>query len=223
MRYDDLRERLTLGLAFTSALVVMASTLASAALPPTFVAQQQDRAVRAYCVEWRKTQGKQPLSADQMNKQVVTRLERRYPEVFPECRADHQGRCMSWISALVEGLRRYGQHSLHEVCSNLQAEGAVSNRGSSSSGSPNKCVLCCRNTSRLPIDPASIHHRKGLKSLNRSWRFCDDSEPANRDGHPNMASARPNKTGRCPTLHHQDTSEPCSSRFGEEVAQPALS
>jgi hypothetical protein len=123
MRYDDLLERLTLRLAFSFALVVMASTLASGALPPTFAAQQQDRAVRAYCVEWRKTQGKQPLSADEMNKRVVTRLERRYPEVFPECRADHQGRCMSWINALVEGLRRYGHLSLNEVCSNLHDEG----------------------------------------------------------------------------------------------------
>jgi hypothetical protein len=101
MRYADLLERLTLRLAFSSALVVISSTLASAALPSTFVAQQQDRAVRAYCVEWRKTQGKQPLSADQMNKRVVTRLGRRYPGVFPECRADHQGQCLSWINALV--------------------------------------------------------------------------------------------------------------------------
>ena len=68
MRYDGLLERLTLRLAFSFILVVMASTLASGALPPPFAAQQQDRAVRAYCVVWRKTQGKQPLSADQMNK-----------------------------------------------------------------------------------------------------------------------------------------------------------
>jgi hypothetical protein len=134
MRHDDLLERLTLRLAFSFALVVMASTLASVALPPPFVAQQQDRAVRAYCAEWRKTQGKQPLSADEMNKRVVTRLERRYPEVFPECRADHQGRCMSWINALVEGLRRYGQRSLNEVCSNLQGDGTPSDLRSSSSG-----------------------------------------------------------------------------------------
>ena len=123
IRYDDLLERLTLRLAFCCALVVMASTLASGALLPPFVAQQQDRAVRAYCVEWRKTQGKQPLSADQMNKRVVTRLERQYPEVFPECRANDQGLCMSWINALVGGLRRYGHRSLNEVCSNLQGEG----------------------------------------------------------------------------------------------------
>src|SRR5215469_11085593 len=30
---------------------------------------------------------------------------------------------LSWINAMVEGLRRYGQHDLHEVCSNLQDEG----------------------------------------------------------------------------------------------------
>jgi hypothetical protein len=116
-------EHLTLRLAFTFALIVMASTLASGALPPTFVAQQQDRAVSAYCAEWRKTQGKQPLSADQMNKRVVTRLERHYPAVFPECRANHQGQCRSWINALVEGLRRYGHRSLNAVCSNPQGEG----------------------------------------------------------------------------------------------------
>jgi hypothetical protein len=91
MRYDDLLERLTLRLAFSFALVVMASTLASGALPPTFAAQQQDRAVRAYCVEWRKTQGKQPLSADQMNKRVVTCLERRYPKSSPSAEPTTKG------------------------------------------------------------------------------------------------------------------------------------
>jgi hypothetical protein len=40
MRYEYLYERLALRPAFTCALVVMASTLASGALPPTFVAQQ---------------------------------------------------------------------------------------------------------------------------------------------------------------------------------------
>ena len=123
MRYGDSLPHLTLRLAFTLTLIGMASTLASGALPPSFIAEQQDRAVRAYCVEWRKTQGKQLLSADQMNKRVVTRLERQYPDVFPECRADHQGQCLSWINAMVEGLRRYGQRSLNEVCSNLQTEG----------------------------------------------------------------------------------------------------
>ena len=94
MRYDDPLERLTLRLAFSFALVGMAGTLASGALPPTFVTQQQDRAVSAYCVEWRKTQGKQPLSADQMNKRVVTRLERQYHAVFPVCRLDEHGVCL---------------------------------------------------------------------------------------------------------------------------------
>ena len=120
---DDLLQRLSLGLAFTFTLVAMANTLARGALPPTFVAQQQNRAVRAYCVEWRKAQGKQPLTADQMNKRVVTRLESQYPDAFPECRGDHQGGCLSWINALVGGLRRYGQRSLNEVCSNVRGEG----------------------------------------------------------------------------------------------------
>jgi hypothetical protein len=127
MTYDDLLQLLTLGLVFTFTLAVMASTLESA-VPPTFVVQQQDRAVHAYCAEWRETRGKQPLDAEQMNERVVTRLERRYPAVFPECRGDHQGYCLSWITALVEGLRRYGQRSLSAVCSNFQGEGETPQR-----------------------------------------------------------------------------------------------
>jgi hypothetical protein len=124
MRYDDLLERLPLSLAFNLRPDRDGKHVGERCITAHLCCLlQQDRAVRAYCAEWRKTQGKQPLSADQMNKRVVTRLERRYPEAFPECRADHQGQCLSWINALVEGLRRYGHRSLNEVCSNLQGEG----------------------------------------------------------------------------------------------------
>ena len=110
----------------------MASTLASGVVPPTFVAQQQDRAVRAYCAEWRKTHGKQPLSAEQMNKRVIARLERQYPTVFPDCRPNDQGNCLSWINALVEGLRRYGQRTLKSVCANLHDQQDAPNHRSNS-------------------------------------------------------------------------------------------
>src|SRR5260370_26269037 len=98
----DLLQRLTLGLFFPLAWAEMAS----GTVPPSFVVQQQDRAVQAYCAVWRETRSKQPLDAEQINKRVVARLERRYPGVFPDCRPDHQGHCLSWINALVEGLRR---------------------------------------------------------------------------------------------------------------------
>ena len=147
---------LTLRLAFSFALAAMASTLASGALPPTFVTQQQDRAVRAYCVEWRKTQGKQPPSADQMNKRVVTRLERWYPDAFPECRADHQGRCLSWINALVKGLRRYGPRSLNEVCSNLQAEGEAVLRNNSAVAHAARPGGCTRG---------EVHSRRSVRQF----------------------------------------------------------
>jgi hypothetical protein len=64
--------------------IVMTSQFACGAVPRAFDAQQQDRAVHAYCAEWRETQGK--LNADQMNKRVLFRLEKLYPAVFPECR-----------------------------------------------------------------------------------------------------------------------------------------
>jgi hypothetical protein len=125
MRYDDPLRRLTSGLVFTFAWAAMAATMARGTVPPTFAVQQQDRAVQAYCAQWRESRGRQPLDAEEMNKRVVTDLERRYPAVFPECRRDHQGRCLSWINAMVEGLRRYGHRSLDDVCSNLPNEGAA--------------------------------------------------------------------------------------------------
>lgn len=125
MRRGDLRKRAIPSVVF--ALAVMATTLANAKEPPAFVTQQQDRAVRAYCFEWRKSRtrpahGKQPLDAKQMNELVVRRLEREYPAVFPDCRPDDRSQCPGWINALVEGLRRYGQRSLRAVCSKFHGE-----------------------------------------------------------------------------------------------------
>ena len=107
-----------LSLAASFALIATTGGLASGAAPPAFVTQQQDRAVHAYCAEWRKTHGK--LNADEMNRRVVTRLQEQYPTVFPECRPDRLESCLGWINALVEGLRRYGPESLKSVCSGFQ-------------------------------------------------------------------------------------------------------
>lgn len=113
-------QRLILILALSFAEIVMTSQFACGAVPRAFDAQQQDRAVHAYCAEWRKTQGK--LNADQMNKRVLFRLEKLYPAVFPECRPNYRADCVSWLNALVQGLRRYGQRNLKSVCSNLQGD-----------------------------------------------------------------------------------------------------
>src|SRR5215469_16838149 len=109
--------RLILRLFCGFALIAMAGG-AAGAVPPVFVVEQQDRAVRAYCAEWRKTHN--TLSADQMNKRVTLRLKERFPAVFPDCRSDGRENCVSWLSALVEGLRRYGSRSLGSVCSDFR-------------------------------------------------------------------------------------------------------
>jgi hypothetical protein len=105
--------RLTVGFAF----IALSGGLARATVPPPFVVQQQDRAVDVYCNEWRNTHGK--LEADQMNRRVITALEEKYPAVFPDCRPRDHENCASWLTALVEGLRRYGQRSLGSVCANI--------------------------------------------------------------------------------------------------------
>ena len=98
------------------ALVLMASTIGNGALPPVFAVQQQDRAVRAYCAEWRTIKGIHPLDAKQMNQRVVTRLEMQYPTVFPECRPADRVLCPGWIEAMIAGLKHYGQRSMKSVC-----------------------------------------------------------------------------------------------------------
>jgi hypothetical protein len=110
-------------------LAVTASPLAKGALPPIFIVQQQERAVRAYCAEWRKTQNIYTLDAEQLNQRVVTRLELQYPTVFPNCRPGQRVPCRAWIEAMVTGLRQYGERSIKSVCSSFQDEGAASQPG----------------------------------------------------------------------------------------------
>jgi hypothetical protein len=109
---------------------VTGSMLADGALPPISAVQQQERAVRAYCAEWRETQNIHPLDAEQLNQRVVTRLEMRYPTVFPNCRPGQRVPCRGWIKAVVTGLRQYGERSIKSVCSSFQDEGAASQPGS---------------------------------------------------------------------------------------------
>jgi hypothetical protein len=55
MRFDAQLRRLTLGLVFPFAWAAMTATMARATVPPTFAVQQQDRAVQAYCAQWRES------------------------------------------------------------------------------------------------------------------------------------------------------------------------
>jgi hypothetical protein len=107
----------------TLALALTASAIANSALPRVFAVQQQDRAVRAYCAEWREPHGIHPLDAKQLNQRVVTRLEMQYPTVFPECRTSDRVPCPGWIKATIAGLRHYGERSMKSVCSSFEVEG----------------------------------------------------------------------------------------------------
>ena len=100
-------------------LAFTASAIANGALPPVFALQQEDRAVRAYCAEWRATHGIYPLDAEQLNQKVVTRLEMQYPAVFPECRPNDRVPCRGWIKAIVAGLRQFGERSIKSVCTSF--------------------------------------------------------------------------------------------------------
>lgn len=113
-----MRGRMILKRSLCLVLIVMVDSLACGAVPPDFVVQQQNRAVYAYCAEWRKAHG--TLTAGEMNRRVIMRLEERYPTVFPDCRPSDRQQCRSWLNALVEGLRRYGQRSVKSVCSTLR-------------------------------------------------------------------------------------------------------
>ena len=111
-------------------LAMTASVIGNSALPPVFAVQQQERAVRAYCAEWRATRGIHPLDAKQLNRRVVTRLEMQYPTVFPECRPDDRVPCPDWIEAMIAGLKHYGQRSLNSVCSSFESRAKPTDRGS---------------------------------------------------------------------------------------------
>src|SRR5579872_3579892 len=110
-------------------LVLTTSMIANGALPPVFAVQQQDRAVRAYCAEWRAIHGIHPLDARQLNQRVVTRLEIQYPTVFPECRPVDRVPCPGWIDAMIAGLQRYGQRSMKSVCSSFESRPKPTDRG----------------------------------------------------------------------------------------------
>ena len=99
-------------------IVLLASgNEARGAIPPSFLAQQQDRAVRVYCTYWRNSGRTRALEGDEV-KRVVIELEEVYPTVFPACRRPgDSGYCLSWLQVLVQGLRRYGRRSLGEICS----------------------------------------------------------------------------------------------------------
>jgi len=105
------------------ALALTASAIANGALPRVVAVQQQDRAVRAYCAEWRETHGIHPLDAKQLNQRVVARLEMQYPTVFPECHPTDRVPCPGWIKATIAGLRHYGERSMKSVCSSFEVEG----------------------------------------------------------------------------------------------------
>ena len=112
------------------ALALTASVIGHDALPPAFAVQQQDRAVRAYCAEWRAIHRIHPLDARQLNQRVVTRLEMQYPTVFPECRPVDRVPCPGWIDAMITGLQRYGHRSMKSVCSSFKSRVNPTGRGS---------------------------------------------------------------------------------------------
>jgi hypothetical protein len=112
------------------ALALTASVIGNGALPSVFAVQQQDRAVRTYCAQWRATHGIHPLDAKQLNQRVVTRLEMQYPTVFPECHPVDRVPCPGWIEAIIAGLKRYGQRSMKSVCSSFESRAKPTDRGS---------------------------------------------------------------------------------------------
>jgi hypothetical protein len=103
-------------------ILSLMATGASASIPPTYLSQQQERAIRVYCTYWRRSRHKAALEGDDV-KRVVTELEVLYPTVFPACRRPvDEGYCLSWLEVLVHSLRRYGHRSLTAVCGNPGSE-----------------------------------------------------------------------------------------------------
>jgi hypothetical protein len=106
---------------FTVLLLPMAATCARGSIPPSFLAQQQEIAVRVYCAHWRKTRRQQALEGEDV-KRVVTDLEMLYATAFSACRSGNGQPCLDWLHALVQGLRHYGYSSLRAVCANSGPE-----------------------------------------------------------------------------------------------------
>lgn len=98
-------------------LIVISATCAPGSIPPAFVAQQQDLAVRVYCAHWRTSNRKRALEGDDVER-VITDLEMLYPTAFSGCRREGERPCLRWLDALVQGLRRYGHLSLPKLCAN---------------------------------------------------------------------------------------------------------
>lgn len=111
----------TVGVGFTLMLILIIATRAPGSIPPAFVAQQQDLAVRVYCAHWRRTNRKRALEGDEVER-VISDLEMLYPTAFSACRSDGERPCLRWLDALVQGLRRYDHLGLPEVCANSGPE-----------------------------------------------------------------------------------------------------
>lgn len=103
------------GIGVTLILILISATCAPSSIPPAFLAQQQDLAVRVYCAHWRRTRREQALEGDDVER-VITDLQMLYPTAFSACRPDGERPCLSWLDALVQGLRRYGHLSLPKLC-----------------------------------------------------------------------------------------------------------
>jgi hypothetical protein len=91
------------GVGVTLILILISATCAPGSIPPAFLAQQQDLAVRVYCAHWRRTRREQALEGDDVER-VITDLEMLYPTAFSACRPDGERPCLSWLDALVQGL-----------------------------------------------------------------------------------------------------------------------
>ncbi len=102
-------------------LPLMAGAVANGSIPPAFVAQQQDRAMRVYCEHWRRSGHKEALEGDEVRR-VVIELQILYPTVFPLCREARERFCQSWLQVLVESLRQYGRRGLWEICPEYSQE-----------------------------------------------------------------------------------------------------
>jgi hypothetical protein len=111
------RLRNFIGVSVGVVLTLMSQTCARSSIPPAFIFQQQDLAVRVYCAHWRKTRRKQALEGEDV-KRVLTDLEMLYPTAFSDCRSEGGQLCLGWLEALVRGLRRYDHLSLTVVCAN---------------------------------------------------------------------------------------------------------
>ena len=125
MKSRDVRPYTFVPIVLALILPLMA-TAASASIPPTYLSQQQERAIRVYCTHWRRSRHKGALEGNDV-KRVVTELELLYPTVFPACRQPgDEGYCRSWLEVLVHSLRRYGHRSLTAVCRNPGSEDLLS-------------------------------------------------------------------------------------------------